>query len=333
MSLLTTAGTSRAVGAFIDLLLFAVGLFLLVVGAEGLVRGASAIAARMGVRPITIGLTVVALGTSAPELVVALVAAARGQTDIVLGAVVGSNILNILVVLGATALLAPFFLQRETLRQDLPLVSLVSVATFMLASDGSISRLDGGLLLAALVAYTVHLNRRGKAVAVGVAMDPPDPDAAPAWVPVVMGLAGGTLLVFGADFVVEGGTGIARGIGLPERVIALTLVALGTSAPELATALVAAYRRHVDLAIGNVVGSNLLNILFVLGSAALIRDIPVSQAVLRSDLLIMVLTTFLLMMLLLTSSRRRVGRAAGAVLVLAYVAYVVSLLTGIGSLT
>lgn len=319
----------------LDVAWFVAGLALLVIGAEVLVRGASVLARRAGVSSLLIGLTVVALGTSAPELFVGVVAAWEGHTDVALGNVVGSNILNIFVALGATAVIAPFFVQRTTLRQDLPLLAGAGVAVFALASDGALVRWEGALLLMALVAYLAHLWRRERTPHPTAPLLGPA-DASRSVRPVVVArgalavVLGAVALVAGARFLVSGGVGIAASLGMPDRVVALTLVAVGTSAPEIVTSLVAAARGQVDLAVGNVVGSNMLNLLLVLGASAVVRVIPVSASSLRVDLLIMVLASFLMLMLLLTSSRRRVGRRAGVVLLAAYALYVLGLLGGLG---
>lgn len=305
-------------GLILDSVLFSVGLGLLIFGADGLVRGGSSLANRFGISPLVIGLTVVSFGTSAPELVVSGVASYNGDGEIALGNVLGSNLLNGLIVLGATAMLCPILVREKTIRRDIPLVVLVTALAWFFASSGTISRLEGFLLVSLVVPYLWMLYQAERGA-------PQEKlPSGPTHAAVIAILAGVTLLVIGGQFVVEHGSSIAAQFGVSDRVIALTLVAMGTSAPELATGLVAAYRRQVDLAVGNVVGSNMLNLLLILGLSAVIRPIGVVASALRVDFPILLAATAFL--LPLTWTGRRIHRWEGIILIGAYLAYVVFLL-------
>jgi cation:H+ antiporter len=279
---------------------FLLGLVMLVGGAELLVRGASRLAAAAGLSPLLIGLTVVAWGTSAPEAATSTAAALAGQADIALGNVVGSNVFNVLLILGVSALVTPLPVAHKLVRVDVPALVAVSLGAWVLCLDGRVSRLDGLLLLAGLVAYTafsVRLSRREPAAAqTARALAPPGPGAPPRRrLPtdvalVALGLAA---LATGSRWLVDGAVEIARLVGLSELIIGLTIVAAGTSLPEVAASVLASLRGERDIAIGNVVGSNLFNLLGVLGAAAAIAPagVEVSQAALRFDLPVMVATS------------------------------------------
>ena len=243
------------------------GLVLLVLGAEWLVRGAARLATRFGISPLIIGLTVVAFGTSAPETAVSVGAALDGSGDIAIGNVVGSNIANVLLILGASALIAPLLVSRQLIRLDVPIMIVAGAATYALAFDGSLSRLDGALLFAGIVVYTLFLiykSRQDKSTSGDEFSDEYGADQAgqrPAWRDLVLIVAGLALLIQGSDFLVTGAVALARTLGLSELVIGLTVVAVGTSLPELATSVMAALRGERDIAVGNIVGSNIFNLL------------------------------------------------------------------------
>lgn len=271
---------------------FVGGLVLLVVGAEALVRGASRLATRMGISSIVVGLTVVAFGTSAPELAVSIGASLSGQANVALGNVVGSNIFNVLFILGAAAVITPLTAANRLVRLDVPLGIGVSGITLLLALDGAIGRVDGILLVSGLVLYTGALivqSRTQPEPPQGPADSGDASDASWAWNLglVVGGLA---LLVLGARWFVAAAVSMARVLGISELVIGLTIVAGGTSLPELATSVLAGLRGERDIAIGNVVGSGLFNLLGVLGLSAAVATggIPVSEPVLWFDLPVMV---------------------------------------------
>ncbi|QQR74833.1 MAG: calcium/sodium antiporter [Holophagales bacterium] len=272
------------------------GLILLVAGAEGLVRGASRLAAAAGISPLVIGLTVVAFGTSAPELAVSLKSSLAGQADVALGNVVGSNIFNVLFILGLSAGITPLVVAQQLVRLDVPIMIAVSLATLLLGLDGSIGRVDGLFLVAGMVAYTVFMIRtsRRESAAVRAEYDQeyavPAPRGAAALVLAgFLAAAGLGLLVVGANLFLGGAVQIARAFGLSELVIGLTIVAAGTSLPEVATSVLAAVRGERDIAVGNVVGSNIFNLLAVLGLAAALSPggVAVSPAALRFDIPVM----------------------------------------------
>lgn len=276
--------------------LFIVGLGLLVAGAEALVRGTSAIAARAGISPLVIGLTVVAFGTSAPEMAVSVSAAYGGQAgaDLALGNVVGSNICNVLLILGICAVITPLAVAQQLVRFDVPLLIGVSLLVLLLSLDGDLGRGSGALLFAGVIGYTAFAVRKGRRE--GTAVEPEyagKPQRRLALVInaglVVLGLA---LLVLGARWLVDGAIRLARLLGIGELVIGLTVVAVGTSLPEVATSIVASLRGERDIAVGNVIGSCLFNLLAVLGLAALVAPGPltVQTSMLHFDLPVMVAT-------------------------------------------
>jgi cation:H+ antiporter len=254
-------------------LLFVIGLILLILGAELLVRGASRLAGALGISPLVVGLTVVAFGTSAPEMAVSVQAAARGGGEIAIGNVIGSNICNILLILGLSAAVSPLVVAQKLVRVEVPILIGVTILAWLLMADGTLGFADGALLFAGIVAYTIfavvkgrrdseeveaqYAGKFGRQGARGVALD-------------ILFIAGGlVLLVQGSNWLVEGATAIARALGVEDLVIGLTIVAVGTSLPELATSVIASVRGERDIAVGNVIGSNLFNILAVLGLAGL----------------------------------------------------------------
>ena len=291
--------------------LLLLGLILLTGGAEVLVRGASAIATRLGLSELIVGLTVVAFGTSAPELAVAIKSALTGQGGIAMGNVIGSNIFNVAAILGISAMICPLTVNLNIVRKDMPIMLVASLLfTALLMTGGGLVRWEGGLLFAGLVAYlswTIVAERK--------LLQPDDSEsrsggmALPA--AILMVVAGLALLVFGARLLVDNATTIARQFGVNDAVIGLTIVAAGTSLPELATSLVAAFRRQTDIAIGNIVGSNLFNLLGIAGIASLVR--PIDQAGISwRDLGFMLGTSIVLLPLMRTGFK--LVRWEGAVL-------------------
>lgn len=315
-----------------ELLLFLLGLGLLYLGAEWLVLGSGRLARSVGISALAVGLTVVAFGTSTPELVVSVLASARGQADVAVGNVVGSNIVNIALILGLSALIHPLRVQARLVRREIPIVIAASVFLLLLAADGTLGRLDGALLLLGFAGYLVFVVRasRGEgpaeaaaaAAAVGVEEEVA---RAPGRLPNGVLIAAGLLaLVAGAYLLVETSVAFARRLGVPELVIALTLVAAGTSLPELATSAVASLRRRADIAIGNVVGSNIFNILAILGISAVLRPLRAAPPILAFDGPVMLGAAALL--LPLAWSRFRLERWEGFLLLMGYVAYIALLL-------
>lgn len=271
------------------LLLALCGLALLIAGAESLVRGAARLATAVGVSPLLVGLTVVAWGTSAPELAVSLAAAVQGQPDIAVGNVVGSNVFNVLFILGAAAAVAPLAVSQQLVRIEVPILVLASVFSWYLAADGQITRGEGFALLATGLAYTGFALRTGAAAENQVPTDAVDGAAMRTLGHVALVVVGLAALVLGSRWFVAGAVHIARWFGVSELVIGLTIVAGGTSLPELATSIVAAVRGERDISVGNVVGSNLFNLLFVLGGAAAVSGyVPVAQGALSFDFPVMV---------------------------------------------
>jgi cation:H+ antiporter len=310
-----------------DTLLILAGLATLVAGAELLVRGASRLAAAAGVAPLIIGLTVVAFGTSAPELAVSVHAGLTGRPDIALGNVVGSNIFNVLCVLGISALITPLVVARQLIRLDVPIMIAVSVLAWVLAAGGSISRAEGAFLVAGIFAYTLFLLIKARKE--GVQKTAPNAGAAgrgrrpvlPAAVAVLVGLGA---LVVGARWLVIGASGLARQLGASELMIGLTIVAAGTSLPELATSAVASLRGERDIAVGNIVGSNIFNVLAVLGAAGLASGgVTVAPAALHFDMPIMVAAAVVCLPVFFT--RGEISRWEGVLFLGYYAAYVIYL--------
>lgn len=292
------------------------GLVGLLFGGEALVRGSVGIARRLAIAPLLIGLTVVGFGTSTPELLVSVDAALRGVPDIAIGNVVGSNIANILLIVGLSALVWPIRVLGGTLRRDTGVMmaaALVLIPVFWL---GAIGRLSGAVLVAGLIAYLVWAYLRPGA---GKAEDDPSP-MVPLWQSALWVAVGLVALMLGARLLVDGAVSIARGYGVSEAFIGLTIVAVGTSLPELATSLIAALRRQSEIAIGNIVGSNIFNVFGILGVTAVIAPIPVAPRFLTFDLPVMIAVSLVLTGLLLT--RPVIGRGVGVALLAGYAAYV-----------
>jgi cation:H+ antiporter len=316
------------------ILLLLLGLVLLAVGAEALVRGASRLAAAVGISPLVIGLTVVAFGTSAPELAVSLRAGLGGAPDIVIGNVVGSNIANVLLILGMSALVAPLVVAQQLVRLDVPLMIGASAAVLLMALDGRVGQVDGLLLFAAVIAYTTFAIRQSRKESAAVraeyerefgvekrARRSPALDLGL----VSLGLA---MLVVGAGWLVDGAVVIARALGLSELIIGLTIVAVGTSLPELATSLVASFKGERDIAVGNIIGSNLFNILGILGlSSLLVPDgVGVAPAALNFDIPVMLAVA--VACLPIFYSGYLITRWEGALFVAYFAAYIAYLVLG-----
>ena len=313
--------------------LILLGLLLLAGGGEALVRGATAIARLAGVTPAVIGLTVVAMGTSLPELVVSVLAALDGQPDIAIGNVVGSNIFNLVGVLGITALITAIPVTGAAVRLEWPIMFLSSAVLLLLARDGGIDRLEGTFLLAGLIVFTAYMVWVGRREVAGAEVEAfaeqanrrsVRSPAAQFSLAVGAVVAGLVLLVLGGRTLVLGAVEIARLAGLSERVIGLTVVAIGTSMPEVAASVVAALRGRTDVAIANLIGSNIFNILGILGMTALIQPVPVSSEMRSTDMIWMLATAAAVFPVL--RSGMRVSRIEGGLLLLLYVAYLATLL-------
>jgi cation:H+ antiporter len=305
---------------------FLVGGALLYFGAEWLVKGAAGLALMLRIRPIVVGLTVVAYGTSAPELVVGITAAFSGKGALALGNSIGSNIVNIGLILGGTALLARTHVDGGLIRRELPILFLSAAIVPVLLLDGSLGRIDGLVLATAAVVYTWWTLRASPRDT--ETLEAIEDDAEAAGAPhissrrqlIVTALAGLAGLVVGGKFFVDGAVGIAQSFGMSERVIGLTVVAIGTSMPELAASLVAAIRGHSSIAVGNVIGSNIFNVFLILGVASLVQPIAAPVSALRFDLGFLIGMTILAVIFLRT--RRVISRWEGAVLVGTYLTFI-----------
>ena len=328
-----------------QLAILIVGFALLVKGADLFVDGASGIAKKFGISELIIGLTIVAMGTSAPEAAVSIAAAAKGSAGISIGNVIGSNIMNIFIILGVVAAITPLKIERSTVRYEMPFTIIVTVLFVLMGRDGLITRVDGAILWAGLLLYIAYLLRQAKQkpaeapaqaeTAVQKTEDAPSPEAAtgaaeagatPAtaaespsiWKLIALTIVGLAVILVSSDYAVDAAVALAKIFNISDRVIGLTIVALGTSLPELVTSVTAALRGNADLAVGNVVGSCIFNLLFVLGTSALILPIPCAPNFL-SDAYVAVGATVLL--LLFGFTQMKIARWEGVLLVACYVAY------------
>lgn len=307
-----------------DLLYILLGVLCLYLGGEGLVRGASALGRAMGMSPLVVGLTFVSMGTSSPELAASIAAVLQNAPAVSFGNVVGSNIANLALILGLVAVLHPLRIDREFLRRDIPLLLIVSIWCLWLSWNGWITRLEGLLLLGVLALYlTLLLKTSAKRRVLSDANPSAKPPVSNLRSSVFVGLLGIGLLVLGAHLLVNGSVNLARSHGISERVIGLTIVAFGTSLPELASSLVAVLRKESSLVLGNLIGSNIFNILLIFGVTALVRPIAVSGAGVMVDLAMMIGVSILVTLFML--SGRRLNRIEGVILVALYCGYVGSL--------
>jgi len=307
-----------------------IGLVFLVGGAELLVKGAATIASKLGIAPVIIGLTVVAFGTSAPELAVSVSAALGGDADVALGNVVGSNIANILLILGASAVIGGLAVSQRIIRFDIPLLIVVSVVAFLMALDNTIGRIDGIILFAVVVGYTGWLIRQARGEREDIVEEYTESVetlegravARPLWFNVMLVVAGLVVLVVGSQLLVNSATDIAEAAGISDLVIGLTVVAIGTSLPELATSILAAIRGQRDIAVGNVIGSNLFNLMSVLGLSSIVSSngIPVSDVSLHLDFPVMLAATIVLVPIVWNGFE--IKRWEGFVLIAFYLVYI-----------
>ena len=309
-------------------ILLILGFVLLIKGAGLLVDGSSAIAKRIGVSDIVIGLTIVSFGTSAPELLVNIVASFRGASDIGIGNILGSNIANIFLILGIAALIRPLRVKRNTTWKEIPLNLLAAVVLFVMANDilidraseSILTRIDGIILMLFFVIFIYYT--------IGLAKSEKNNDhnykKRSTSIALLMSIVGVAALALGGHWVVNGAVLIAENFGLSEALIGLTVVAIGTSLPELATSAVAAYKGNTDIAVGNVVGSNIFNIFWVLGLSAIIRPIPFSSMI-NTDILVFVFATILLFIFSFTGGKKHIEKWEGGVFVAAYIIYIVFL--------
>ncbi len=303
----------------VQLLLLALGFVMLVKGADWFVDGASNIAAKFKIPQLVIGLTIVAMGTSAPEAAVSITAALQGSADITIGNILGSNILNVLIILGLSAVIVPIVIAKSTIKIETPFLIGVTVVLLLLGLDGTISLVDGLILIALFIMYLLYLLRMAKNNPEEIEETKP----LKLWQAIAATIIGLVLIVLGSDFSVDAATEIARMLGLSERFIGLTIVALGTSLPELFTSVTAARKGNADIAIGNIVGSNVFNILFVVGLSSLVTPVPFASNFIVDTIVATVAVVFLL---LATIQKRKLVRWHGIVMLLGYVAYFIYLL-------
>ena len=303
----------------VQILLLAVGFFMLMKGADWFVEGSAGIAKKMGIPQLVIGLTIVAMGTSAPEAAVSINASIKGNAGIAIGNVLGSNILNILIILGISAILATMAIQKSTFRYEIPFMIFVTVVLIALGMTGEyVTRVEGIILWVLFIVYLLYLFRLAKQ-----GTEEENTEDRPIWRLLIYMIIGGVLVVWGSDVTVDSATEIAKMIGLSERFIGLTIVALGTSLPELVTSVIAARKGNADIAIGNIVGSNIFNILFVIGTASIIAPV-MYQPVFLVDGIIAVLAGVLLW--LSVTKTKSLRKPWGIVMLLCYGGYLTYLL-------
>ena len=308
----------------IQLALLALGFLLLVKGADWFVDGASKVAEKFGIPQLVIGLTIVAIGTSLPEAAVSVSAALKGSAEITIGNVVGSNIMNVLLILGITSVISPIAVQKSTVRYEIPFVIVISAVLMGIGYTDQVVRRSDGLILWGLLffymAYLLHMAKKGG--------DMPEEDSGedkqmPIWKMILLIIVGAAMIVLGSDVAVDAATALARIFGMSERLIGLTIVAFGTSLPELVTSATAAVKGKADIAVGNIVGSNIFNILFVVGTSALIT--PVAYAAnFFVDSIVCIAAVVLLWVLVVKN--KRLGRVGGLCMLVCYAAYFVYLM-------
>lgn len=312
-------------------ILFFIGFVLLIKGADLLVDGASSLAKRLGISTLVIGLTIVAFGTSTPELIVNILASINGNTDIAIGNILGSNVANILLILGISAAIYPLAVKKGTVWKEIPLAFLAVIVLAFVVNDAwidnspfsALTRIDGFILLSFFIIFLYYVFGISKAEPVDTVETTPRTYSL--WRSSLM-IGGGLVgLVVGGKWIVDGAVAFATGLGVSEALIGLTIVAVGTSLPELATSAVAAYKKDVDIAVGNIVGSNIFNIFWILGVSAIIRPLPFSP-MLASDVFVTVLATLLLFIFLFVGKRHILERWQGVCFIALYIGYVVYLI-------
>lgn len=321
-------------GISMTFLLIAAGFVLLFAGGEAVVRGAVALAHRFGVSPLVIGLTIVGFGTSLPELLVSLNAALSGAPGIAVGNVVGSNLANMMLVLGVAAVICPITVNARAIRRDALFVVGVTMVFVLFGHGGSIDAVEGGMMVALLLGYvgaSLWHDMRINSGAAKLHRDEAEeltglPERL--WLMLVWAIGGFAAVLYGAELLVSGATTLAKSYRISDEVIGLTLVAVGTSLPELTVSIVAAYRGHSDVCIGNVLGSNIFNLFGILGVTAIIIPVPFADKIVMFDLWVLVVVTFLLVIVLLTG--QRVRRSEAMLLLLLYCAYVACQFWGLG---
>lgn len=316
--------------------LFIIGFILLIKGADIMVDGASSIAKKLNISDLVIGLTIVSIGTSAPELFVNLFAVARGTTDLTIGNIIGSNIANIFLILGMATVICPIKVTKNTAWKEVPLSLLAAVCVAILANDmfidhanvSVLSRIDGIILLFFFIIFMYYLASIMKQEKVVDKIEPDSMSWFKSTLFVLLGLIG---LAIGSDWIVDGATKIARNFGISEKVIGLSMIAFGTSLPELAASITAARKNKVDLAIGNVIGSNVFNIFIILGMSAVIRPLPFQSSPILGgmnfDVGMAILANLIIFLFMLTGGKHRLDRWEGGIMIFIYVVYILYLFT------
>lgn len=315
---------------FLQILIIIAGSVFVSYGAKILVEGSSSLAKRLNISDLVIGLTVVSLGTSSPELIVSVLAARSGQADVALGNVIGSNLMNICLILGLAAIIRPLYIRRNTVWKEIPLSLLGIIVVFLMSNDqmidhvspSVISRIDGIVLLCFFVIYLYYM--------LEVAQNNPEPAVqgiihAPVWQAALKVIAGIVALTLGGRFIVDSAVSLARSMGISEAVIGLTLVAIGTSIPELATSLVAARKGNTDIAVGNVIGSNIFNVFLILGISATVAPLPLGN-ITSLDFAVCILVTAMLFVFCFFRTPRVVTRGKGFAFLAVYIVYMTYLL-------
>lgn len=303
--------------------LLVVGFVMLMKGADWFVDGASKIADKFGIPQLVIGLTIVAMGTSLPEAAVSVSAALKGSAEITIGNVLGSNIMNVLVILGLTSVIRAIAVQKSTIKYEIPFTILITVLLAVLGlTDNTVGRLEGVILWALLIVYLLYLLKMAKN---GAPMEeiPGAEKKEPVWKLLLFVVVGAVMIVWGSDITVNAATALAKIFGMSERLIGLTIVAFGTSLPELVTSVTAAIKGKADIAVGNIVGSNIFNILFVVGTSALITPVVYSANFMVDSVVAVVAMVLLLLGVV---KKKQLGRPAGVVMLLGYAAYFVYLI-------
>ncbi len=316
--------------ALSNTILLIVGLAVLILGGDLLVRGASRIALRFKISPLVVGVTIVAFGTSSPELLISIQAALSGSPDITMGNVIGSNICNLALVLGITALIAPIPVNSDSIKIDWPMTMGSSLLLYFLVREGYVNDYEGVMFIIILILYIVFIIRRSRKnnigpVELGIELDDPKAnDNKNLAKDILLILIGGTGLYFGSDWFVNSAKDLAIYMGISERIVGVTVVALGTSLPELVTSVVAAFKKETDLALGNLMGSNIFNILSILGITSLISEIQVSAIILNSDMIWMLAITLAILPMMVFN--KRIDRYEGLILLGAYIFYTVNVI-------
>ncbi|MBK6265447.1 calcium/sodium antiporter [Marivirga sp. S37H4] len=311
-------------------LLLIIGLAILILGGDLLVRGASRIALRFKISPLVVGVTIVAFGTSSPELLISIQAALSGSPDITMGNVIGSNICNLALVLGITALIAPIPVNSDSIKIDWPMTMGSALLLYFLVREGFVNDYEGIMFIVLLIIYIVFIIRRSRknnisASEIGIDLEvPTDNDKKNLVKDILLIIIGGAGLYFGSDWFVNSAKDLAIYMGVSERIVGVTVVALGTSLPELVTSVVAAFKKETDLALGNLMGSNIFNILSILGITSLIAEIEVSSIILNSDMIWMLGITLVIMPMMVIN--KRIDRYEGLILLGTYIFYTVNVI-------